>query len=217
MAVDRDAVVRNALNGYGIASTGPVWPHYWAIGAGQPMFQFDPARATKMLGEKLKISVLVSPDAPFERIALEVKRQLAAVGVDMTPEELPINELTERGAKRQYDAMLTEVLSGPTLLRPYLIWHSKMPMNWGQFGNAKVDAALDTIRYAEGDDNLRSAVTGLQQAFMDDPPAIFLAWSVRARAVNKRFVVHVEEGRDILGTLRLWKPPTAAQLAAGRN
>ena len=217
MAVDREAVVANALNGYGIASTGPVWPHYWAMGPVQPMFHFDPARATKMLGGRLRISVLVSPDAPFERIALEVKRQLAAVGVDMTPEEVTVNELTERGQKRQYDAMLTEVLSGPTLLRPYLIWHSKMPLNWGQFGNAKIDTALDRIRYADSENNLRGAITGLQQTFMDDPPAIFLAWSVRARAVNKRFVVSVEEGRDILGTLRLWKPPTAAQLAAGRN
>ena len=217
MAVDRDAVVRNALNGYGIASTGPVWPHYWAMGPVQPMFHFDPARATKMLGGRLRISVLVSPDAPFERIALEVKRQLAAVGVDMTPEEVTVNELTERGQKRQYDAMLTEVLSGPTLLRPYLIWHSKMPLNWGQFGNAKIDTALDRIRYADSENNLRGAITGLQQTFMDDPPAIFLAWSVRARAVNKRFVVSVEEGRDILGTLRLWKPLTAARQAAGRN
>jgi peptide/nickel transport system substrate-binding protein len=217
MAVDRDAVVANALNGYGIASTGPIWPHYWALGPGQPAFQFDPARATTMLAKKLRISVLVPPDAPFERIALEVKRQLAAVGVNMTPEELPINELTQRGEKRQYDAILTEVLSGPTLLRPYLMWHSGTPLNWGQFGNPKVDAALDRVRHADGENSLRSAVTGLQQTFVDDPPAIFLAWSVRARAVNNRFAVHVEEGRDILGTLRLWKPPTAAQLAAGRN
>ena len=217
MAVDREAVVRNALNGYGIASSGLVWPHYWALEPSQPMFQFDPARATKTLGKRLKISCLVAPDAPFERIALEVKRQLAAVGVDMTPEELPINELTQRGEKRQYDAILTEVISGPTLLRPYLMWHSGTPLNWGQFGNAKVDAALDRVRHADSDDSLRGAITGLQQTFVDDPPAIFLAWSVRARAVNKRFVVHVEEGRDILGTLRLWKPPTVAQLAAGRN
>ncbi len=217
MAVDRDAVVANALNGYGIASTGPIWPRYWALGPGQPAFQFDPARAAKMLGKKLSISVIVPPDAPYERLALEVKRQLAAVGVDMTPDEVSLDELIKRGGKRQYDAMLTEVISGPTLLRPYLIWHSKMPMNWGQFGNSKIDVALDTIRYADGEDSLRSAVTGLQQTFIDDPPAIFLAWSVRARAVNNRFAVHVEEGRDILGTLRLWKPPTAAQLAAGRN
>ena len=38
---------------------------------------------------------------------------------------------------------------------------------------------------------------------MDDPPAIFLAWSERARAVSNRFVVPPPEaGRDVLSTLR---------------
>ena len=44
------------------------------------------------------------------------------------------------------------------------------------------DAALDRVRHARSDDEYRAAVAGLQQNFMDDPPAIFLAWSVRARA-----------------------------------
>jgi ABC-type transport system substrate-binding protein len=216
MAVDRNAIVRNALNGYGVVSSGPVWPRYWALGPDLPKFQFDPARSAKILDRKLKFSCLVSPDAPFERIALEVKRQLAAIGVEMTPEELPINELTQRGEKRQYDAILTEVISGPTLLRPYLIWHSKMPLNWGQFGNASVDSALDRVRHAAGDDNLRGAIKGLQQTFMDEPPAVFLAWSQRARAVSKRFIVPAPEpGREILSTLRLWKPSTDVQ--ARRN
>ena len=217
MSVDRAEIVRSALNGYGVVSSGPVWPRYWALSADLPRFEFEPARAATALDRKLRFSCLLTPGAPFERIALEVKRQLAAVGVEMNPEEVPINELTQRAEKRQYDAILTEVLSGPTLLRPYLIWHSKTPLNWGQFGNSNVDAALDRVRHADGDDKLRGAISGLQQAFMDDPPAIFLAWSVRARAVSKRFTVEVEEGRDILGTIRLWKPPSAAQQAAGRN
>lgn len=217
MGLNRAEIVRSALNGYGVPSSGPVWPRYWAVGPDLPKFEFEPARAAASLGPKLKFSCLVPPDAPFERIALEVKRQLAAIGVEMTPEEVPLNELTQRAEKRQYDAMLIEVLSGPTLLRPYLIWHSKAPLNWGQFGNASVDAALDRMRHASGDDALRSTIKGLQQAFMDDPPAVFLAWSVRARAVSKRFAVQVEEGRDILGTLRLWKPTSAAQQQASRN
>jgi hypothetical protein len=51
----------------------------------------------------------------------------------------------------------------------------------------------------------------------EDPPAIFLAWSQRARAVSSRFVVPpIEAGRDILSTLRLWKP-VADQRASSRN
>jgi hypothetical protein len=90
-------------------------------------------------------------------------------------------------------------------------------LNWGGFGNTTIDAALDRVRHAGSDDALRQAIVGLQQAFMDDPPAIFLAWSVRARAVSTRFVVpSVESGRDVLSTLRLWKPATA-DLRASRN
>ena len=53
---------------------------------------------------------------------------------------------------------------------------------------------------------------------IDDPPAIFLAWSERARAVSKRFVVpDAEPGRDILSTLRFWKPAEDAAARSSRN
>jgi hypothetical protein len=47
----------------------------------------------------------------------------------------------------------------------------------------------------------------VQQAFQDDPPAIFLAWGKRARAISRRFdVPPADANRDILLTLPLWKP-----------
>jgi hypothetical protein len=100
-----------------------------------------------------------------------------------------------------------EAISGPTLFRPYVFWHSTGFLNWGHFGTATTDAALDRVRNAQSEPLYRDAVAGLQQTFMDDPPAIFLAWSQRARAVSRRFIVPAAEpGRDILSTLRLWKP-----------
>jgi peptide/nickel transport system substrate-binding protein len=217
LAVDRRSVVENALNSYGVASTGPVWPRNWALHSGMPQFAFDPAAATSLLGRtRLKFSCLIPPDAPYERLALEVKRQLAAVGVDMTPEEVSYDELSQRAGKRQYEALLIELISGPTLVRPYLVWHSKGPFNWGRFGNTTVDTALDRVRRASSDDEVRSAIGGVHKAFMDDPPAVFLAWSVRARAVSKRFAVQAEEGRDVLSTIRLWRP-TGAPQQASRN
>ena len=32
-AIDRSALVRDALNGHGIPSAGPIWPHHWALGS----------------------------------------------------------------------------------------------------------------------------------------------------------------------------------------
>jgi hypothetical protein len=61
------------------------------------------------------------------------------------------------------------------------------------------------------------AVAAIQQTAVDDPPVIFLAWMERARAVSKRFTVTpAEGGRDILSTLRLWKPTSDAH-AMNRN
>jgi peptide/nickel transport system substrate-binding protein len=215
MAVDRASVVRNALNEYGLASSGPIWPRYWALSADLPRFKFDPRQAAEMIGSDgghrtpLHFTCLVSPDSLDGRIALEVKRQLAAIGIDMSVEEASRDEIVQRGGQRRYDAIVTEVLSGPTMLRPYMMFHSKGPLNWGQFGTPKTDAALDRVRQAESETTYREAVLDLQRTFMADPPAIFLAWSQRARAVSNRFVVATPEpGREIMSNLRLWKPAT---------
>jgi ABC-type transport system substrate-binding protein len=146
-----------------------------------------------------------------ERLALVVKRQLEAVGVDMSVEETSMDRIVDALKSRRFDAILMEVISGPTLLRPYQIWHSNGVFNAAGLGNATVDVAFDRVRHAATDKEFEQAVAGVQQAFMDDPPAIFLAWPVRARAVSKRFTVPAPEpGRDIVATLRLWKQVTEA-------
>jgi ABC-type transport system substrate-binding protein len=217
LALDRPEIVRRALSSYGVASTGPVWPRHWGFSRDVPTFQFDPTRASSLLAGGVKFSCLIPPDATFERLALDVKRQLAAAGVEIIPEEVSLDELARRAATRQYEALLIELISGPTLVRPYLIWHTEAPLNFGHWGNATVDIALDRVRHAASDEDVRAAIGGLQQAFMDDPPAVFLAWSQRARAVSHRFVVpSPEQGRDILSNLRLWKP-TTGQPQASRN
>jgi ABC-type transport system substrate-binding protein len=210
--VNRQEIVKNALNSYGVASAGPVWPRNWAVREGTAQFGFDPAGATALLGgQPVKFTCLIPPDASFERLALEVKRQLGGIGIDMEAEEVSYDDLGKRAAIGDYEALLIEVISGPTLVRPYLIWHSNAPLNWGRFGDSTVDLALDRMRYAASDDDIRRAVGGVQQAFMDDPPAVFLAWQVRARAFSRRFDIPTEEGRDILASIPLWRPVTASQ------
>ena len=219
-SVDRNEIVRNALKDHGIASSGPLTSGYWALERSAPTFGYDLERATAFLGARrtkrpVRFTCLIPPDAVTERVALELKRQFNAVGVDMTIEEATQDQLFRRSGSGEYDALLVELISGPTLFRPYVVWHSTGPMNFGHFGNATIDAALDGARHASSEAAYRTAVLDLQKAFMDDPPAIFLAWTVRARAVSKRFDVQAEEGRDVLSTIRMWKPTAADH--ASRN
>jgi hypothetical protein len=141
---------------------------------------------------------------------------LEAVGVDLVLEEAPVGSMLERIASRDFDTVLLELASGPNLFRPYLLWRSGGLVQPNNLGTPQLDAAFDRLLYASTDDQYRDAVLNLQRVTLEDPPAIFLAWSERARAVSRRFDVHVEPGRDILTTLRLWRPANALQYV-GRN
>jgi ABC-type transport system substrate-binding protein len=105
-----------------------------------------------------------------------------------------------------FETVLLEYSSGWSVMRAYRWWHSKGVANQMHFDSPRVDAALDHVRHAVTDEEYRAAVAEFQQAISDDPPAIFLAWSERSRAVSKRFDVQPEPGRDVLATLRLWRP-----------
>lgn len=223
MAIDRPKLVADALNGHGVPSWSPVAPRHWALEpSAQENHPYDPARAAQLLGARTgkrastRFTLLIASDAVYERIALEVKRQLEAVGVEIDVEAVSQDQQFDRLQHGRYEAVLIDAISGPSLLRPYGIWHSRMPGNPGLFGNHAVDEAFDRVSDAETEPAYRAAIGGLVRAFWDDPPAVFLAWSVRARAISTRFDVQSEEGRDVLSTLRLWKP-TAVQQRASRN
>ena len=219
MAVDKEALVREALNGRGLVSSGPVWPQNYAFRPDFPTLPFDAKAAAAALGgnagagpgrSRLHFTCLIPPDAVNERIALLLKQQLAAIDVDMSVEEASMDRIVDALRNRRFEAALVEGVSGPTLLRPYQLWHSKGAVNPGGLGSPRLDASLDRIRHATSTEYL-TAVASFQQTIVDDPPAIFLAWIQRARAVTKRFnVPPVEPGRDVLSNLRLWTPAPEA-------
>jgi peptide/nickel transport system substrate-binding protein len=219
MAVDRDALVRNVLRGHGIASSGPVWPHNFAARDDWPTLKYDPQAAAQSIAGvtktgRLRFKCLVRRNDLEERVALLLKQQLDAVGVEMSIEEADMDRIIDSFNHHQFDAVLLTAPNGPTLLRSYRAWHSGGRMN---AHSPTVDAALDQIRSATSEDDYKKAVSSFQQAAVDDPPAIFLAWIERTRVVSKRFIVPPgEPGRDILSTLRLWKPATG-QGVANRN
>ena len=226
VAVNRNVLIREALNGHAAPSSGPVWPRHWALDGELPTFTYDPAaaaglftreRATRGGTPALTFTCLVAPD--HERLALAARRQLETVGVEMRTEDASIAQIEQALATRDFEAILLDLVSGPSMFRPYSWWHSHGSLNRGVFSSSAVDAALDSIRHATSDDEYRAGVARFQEAILDDPPAIFLAWSERARAVSKRVEVPpAAPGVDILGTLRLWRPvASAAGPGPGRN
>jgi peptide/nickel transport system substrate-binding protein len=213
-AIDRDALVRDALEGHALVSTGPIWPQHWAFRGDLPKLSFDPGRASAtLLAKRTRFRCLTPPR--FERLALTMKRQLESVGAEMAVQEAPLDSILQAMSKRDFDSVLLEIIGGPNFFRPYETWHSG-GMGPGGMGSPQFEAALDRIRYASNNEEYGAAVIALQEAAINDPPGIFLVWPERARAVSSRFQVLVDPGRDILTTIRMWRP-VGAEKTASRN
>src|SRR5262249_25530904 len=112
-SIDRTSIVHNALNDLGIPSSTPIWPDHWALRRDLPSFAFDPQQARALIGTRpVRFTCLVASDSLDERIALEVKRQLALAGIEMAIEAASRDEIQKRAAKGEYEAAVTELISG---------------------------------------------------------------------------------------------------------
>ena len=103
-AVDRTALIRDAMNGRGRPADGPLVPEHWAYSTSSQPFEFNPAAARLLLEQaRLRIqpsaggrmpsrftfTCLVWNDPRFERLAVLIQKQLADVGVEMRLQPSP--------------------------------------------------------------------------------------------------------------------------------
>lgn len=221
-AIDRDEIVKAGFRGRARPAHDPVWPNHWAFSGAVPTYAYNPDAAALGLSaagyatvqkvsdrmpSRFHFTCLVYP--PLERIALMIQKQLFSVGVDMSIELVKLGEIASRAGRGNFDAYLLWQITGRSLTFPYLFWHSPEPGRpvFLESGYSVADAALNRVRYARNDDEFRTAVASFQQVIHDDPPAVFLAWEERVRAVNRSFHVPPQEpGRDVIFSLWRWRP-----------
>jgi peptide/nickel transport system substrate-binding protein len=214
-AIDRQALIQHALQGHGVPSTGPLWPKHWAYNNAIASYRFDPGLATSLLNSaglhadkksvgpqsRFRFTCLIPENfSVLERVALEVQKQLYDVGVDMQFEVVPSTEFDTRVREGRFDAMLIDSISGPTVGRSYMFWRSarRFPggLNFFGYENLEAERLFDVMRTSTNEIAIRSSFSRLQETLIDDPPAIFLAWNERSRAVRRDFQIVQDPARD---------------------
>ena len=228
VAIDRESLIKNVLHGRGLPSTGPLWPKHWAIDPNVAAYRYDPEQATALLraaglkpdaqsnvpNAHVRFTCLIPANwTLLERVALEVQRQLYLAGIDMQFEVVPIEEFTSRVNAGRFEAMLIDLVSGPTLERGYQFWRSARHfkgLNVFGYENAEAERIFEVLRGSANEAAVRSATSRLQQIMLVDPPALFLAWNERTRAASKDFGIVQEPGRDPIDPLyTIWRWATA--------
>jgi len=204
-AIDRRALLDEVWAGHGASADGPVPPRHWAYRPDLPRFAYKPVPPGPAARLRRFTCLLLDPS--HERLALLVQRQLQGIGVDVDFKFVSAEQGVAQIRSGDFDAVLLDYAQGPGLVRQYLNWYSGAPNNLGGYSSKAVDAALDNMRFAADDQAYKTAVAAFQTAIVGDPPAIFLTWRERARAVSRRFhVPAVPPGTDVFTTVRSWTP-----------
>lgn len=226
-AIDRAKLIASSLGGHGRPAWSPVWPDHWAYDTQAGAFSYEPSLAVAALSstghppgaaaKRLKFTCLVpSGYSAVERLALGVQQSLHDVGVDVTFVSLRLADVESRMAKGDFDAVMLDLLSGPSLSRVYSFWRSPgahRGLNVFGYSDPDVDAALDKLRHSQNDTTVRAAVSQLQRGFERNPPGIFLAWSERSRALSRRIEVPSVPGRDPFQPYWSWRIRPASSVS----
>jgi peptide/nickel transport system substrate-binding protein len=225
IAIDRETLIRDVLRGSGSPSYGPLWPQYWAYDSSAAMPAFDPELAIALLegagfsmspgsderpAARLRFICLIPENfSVWERIALKVQKDLFNIGVDMQIKVVSFNDFNGLMGKGQFEAAILDSISGPTPGRAYIFWASRKQFKgvYNVFGyeNPESERLFGILRTTRNEAAVRSATGRLQRILLDDPPALFLAWNERARAVGRDVVVPDEAGRDPFLSLWQWQ------------
>ena len=90
----------------------------------------------------------------------------------------------------------------------YRFWHSPDRGHEPEFqdsGYSGVDRALDQLRLARTEPEIREAIGDLRGQFYQDAPAAFLAWIQNSRAVDSRFDVGDRSDPEVFTNLWRWR------------
>ncbi len=213
--LDRNKLVGDVLNGAGIVANSPILPGTWASNPDVPAYDYDPARARKLLDEagwvdtdgdgvrdkdgKPMEFILHTDDAPMsQKIGQAIARDWQALGVKATPQAVSFAGLvSDLLVQRNYAAAVTslEYIGDPD---PYPLWHStQLPptgQNYTGWSNRQADIVMEQARRT-ADRELRAQLyKQFQTLFTDDLPAILLYYPVQTYGASAA-VKNMEVGR----------------------
>ncbi|MGD8813259.1 MAG: ABC transporter substrate-binding protein [Anaerolineales bacterium] len=212
MAVNRQWLIDQAINGQAIAAHGPILPDTWAYAQDLPIIPFDPELAAELLtsaGWELPVGAapgsseyvrqldeqtlsfeLAYPDDPMHAAVADIlQSSWASVGASV--ELIAVDHatlLTDYLQAHEYQAVLTEL----NLIRspdpdPYPFWHDTQidtGQNYSGFSDRNVSIWLERARTIP--DILRRADSyrHFQHRFQDQIPALLLYYPIYNYALD---------------------------------
>lgn len=197
LAVNRQALVAQSLNGQARAAYSPVLPQSWAYDASLNYPPYDPAQAGQLLdkagwvmgpggvrtrdGLTMTVVLTVNKDVPSNvAVAQQIADDLRAVGMDIKLAAVSRDTLLKDylGPRAFHMALVGWEAQGadPDL---FAYWHSSQAtavggLNFSGWSNPQADKALQDALATSNKAARTQDYAAFQQAFLQDNPAIIL-------------------------------------------
>jgi peptide/nickel transport system substrate-binding protein len=203
VALDRQALIDEALNGQGLVATGPILPWSWAYHPQQPLVDFDLAKAKGLLdaagwvdsdedgirereGRPFTFTLLTTDDPDKIAVAEAVSKQWLQIGV-VADIEIMGAGLGERLTQHRFQAILAEIsLSGDP--DPYPLWHQTQiegGQNYGGWSHEQASQLLEAARTIANTGRRNDFYFEFQQIFTEEVPALILFYPVYTYGVHQ--------------------------------
>jgi peptide/nickel transport system substrate-binding protein len=212
MAVDRERMIGELLDGQGLVASGPILPGHWATAPNLEPLPFDTAGAEELLagqgweiptgitagspeyirtdGENQLILQLAHIDDPlYARVAQMLQSSWQNVGIDVDLVPLPAPTLlSDLLIPREFDAVLTELdASRAADPDPYSFWHDSQAetgQNYSGFEDRNISLWLEQARVTANKDRRQELYRDFQFRFRDQAPALMLYHPVFTYAIS---------------------------------
>jgi len=208
LAVDRQRIIDQILEGQAIVAHGSVFPFSWAYEPLALQHAHDPAKARALLDQagwrdddgdgvrekgelRLEFALLTNDDAMRIKIINELTRQWAQIGVRAVPQTAGVaGVVRDFLAPQDYDALLYEWHRLPVDPDPYPQWHSTQGLGMGQnftaYSNERADLIMEEARRTTAVQQRGDLYRELQRILAEDVPTVPLYHPVYSYAVDER-------------------------------
>lgn len=206
MAIDRGAVVRNALDSLAVVSPGPFVRSSWAADTTITQLPHDVEHARALLdsagwrdansdgvrernGKPLRFQLSVpAVSATRKQMAVALQEQLKQVGVDAVIDASEPSVLFPRLTQGKFDAFIQVWHEDATPSGIVQVWGGRdldQSVNFGWYVNDRVDSLLALATLEPDPSKARALYRAVYETIVQEAPAIFL-WEPRTFAFSHK-------------------------------
>jgi len=222
LSVDKEKIIREALNGEGDIIHGPILPGYIGYNPEIKKYQFDleaakkeledagwvypetaegepPAQVRAKNGAELAFAISTIDQPEYLKTVEIIEEAWEAIGVHVETKIYSAKDVQKKVIKtRAYEALLFGEIIG-TDPDPYPFWHSSQSrdpgLNLAVFYNKDIDQLLEEARKTNDEEQRRLKYLHFQNILADEIPAIFLYNPIYTYGLNNK--IKGSEGRYI--------------------